>query len=60
MLDKRNKIEKEERAVLVGLIQKDQTEHQAEALARQEMMIQQLSKPKTVMRDANGKIIGVQ
>jgi GTP-binding protein HflX len=30
MLDKRNKIEKEERAVLVGLIQKDQTEHQAQ------------------------------
>lgn len=30
MLDKRNKIEKEERAVLVGVIQKDQTEPQVQ------------------------------
>ncbi|MEY3323871.1 MAG: hypothetical protein RLZ11_185, partial [Bacteroidota bacterium] len=28
MIDKRNKIEQEERAVLVGVIQKDQTETQ--------------------------------
>ena len=28
MIDKRNKIEQEERAVLVGVIQKDQTEAQ--------------------------------
>jgi len=28
MIDKRNKIEKEERAILVGVIQKDQTETQ--------------------------------
>lgn len=28
MLDKRNVIEKEEKAVLVGLVQKDQTEQQ--------------------------------
>jgi GTP-binding protein HflX len=30
MIDKRNKIENEERAVLIGLIQKDQTETQVQ------------------------------
>ena len=30
MLDKRNRIQKEERAVLVGLIHKDQTEQQVQ------------------------------
>ena len=44
---------------MAGLLEA-QSQHQAEALARQELMIQQMTKPKSVVRDANGKIIGVQ